>query len=98
MTASAELAKLQQRVHDGIIWLVEHDPDSVFHLWFTAGLTPLSPMPAHPDGDVRERWTEYHRARVTFERLDAECARLEGRPTYTGPIEWQPPKAQRQLR
>lgn len=89
--SSEELAKLQARVEAGIRWLDENDPKSIFHLWFTAGLTPISPLPAHPEGDVKERWTEYYKARRTFERLDAECARLEARErTQVGKVDWIP--------
>ena len=93
MTEQTALEKLQQRVHDGIVWLDSHDPKGIFHLWFTAGLTPISPMPAHPDGEVRERYREYHGARMTFERLDRELARLEKRgPTPLGDpaMQWSP--------
>lgn len=87
----SSLEDLQQRVANGIVWLDQHDPGGVFHLWFTAGLTPLSPLPAHPAGDVRERWVEYFKARQTFERLDTELGRLEGwGRTDMGPPNWRP--------
>lgn len=84
-----ELVRLQERVAAGIVWLDNHDPKGVFHGWFTAGLTPISPMPAQDD-ETRERFREYYAARQTFERLDRECARLEGRGSPSKPSIWQP--------
>lgn len=76
-----ELEALQIRVGNGIEWLVQHDPSGAFHFWFEAGLTPLSPMPAHDgaDDDTRERWRAYYNARVIYERLEAELMALEAK-------------------
>lgn len=92
---SSELEKLGIRVAAGITWLDENDPGSVFHLWFEAGLTPMSRMPAQDD-DTRARYREYYAARSTFERLDREYSRLGGyEPTRIGSIDWNPPKEKR---
>ena len=92
-----ELVRLQERVEAGTVWLAEHDPGSRFHLWFEAGLTPVSRMPGHEgDVDLRADWRAYFGARQTFEKLDRELARLEGRrPTVVGTIQWQPAKERR---
>lgn len=81
---SPELEALQRRVGNGIDWLTEHDLSGAFHLWFEAGLTRISPMPAQ-DEDRRAAWQAYYAARVTFERLERECAALEKTEGYVLP-------------
>lgn len=71
-----ELDEIYARVEKGVTWLTEHDPTGSFHLWFTSGLTSLSPMPAQADVR-REDWREYYAARVTFERLWRKMVALE---------------------
>lgn len=92
---ATELEKLQQRVAAGITWLDGHDPKGVFHLWFEAGLTPMSRIPDEPR---REAYREYYPARVTFERLDRELMRLEDRertPLGDPRLQWQPAREAR---
>ncbi|HEY6058730.1 MAG TPA: hypothetical protein VIV06_11895 [Candidatus Limnocylindrales bacterium] len=72
------LYALQVRCGNGVSWLVEHDPSGRFHLWFTAGILPGQPMPAQPP-EVQTEYRTYHRARQTWERLERELARMEGR-------------------
>ena len=89
------LERLQQRVGDGIVWLDEHDPKGVYHLWFEAGLTPASRL---PDDARREEFKAYYPARTTFERLDRELARLEQRartPLGDPRLQWKPEKEKR---
>lgn len=57
-----------ERVEKGIVWLTQHDPTGAFHLWYTAGISPGSPMPAQ-DETTREAYREYHKAREQWERL-----------------------------
>lgn len=73
---SPELEALQVRIGNGIAWLTEHDPTGAFHLWYEAGLTRLSPMPAQDEGR-RAEWRAYYDARVTFERLWQEMETME---------------------
>lgn len=76
-----EVERLQQRVANGITWLVEHDPLGRFHLWFTAKLTPYSVMPAKNE-EEKAAYREYYNARVAWERLDKELARVD--PQWQG--------------
>lgn len=80
---SEALDKLYERVRRGIEWLDEHDPGSVFHAWYQAGLTPATKMPAQPD-EVRERWQAYFKQRELFERLWKQMVVLE-RTEKAGP-------------
>lgn len=92
---STDLERLQQRVHDGIVWLDEHDPKGVYHLWFEAGLTPASRL---PEDQRRDEYKAYYPARITFEKLDRELMRLEKRPaTPLGDprMQWKPDKEKR---
>lgn len=90
MTAE-QIGQLQLRVAHGIEWLVAHDPGSVFHLWFTAGLTPASEMPGQGE-EVKGRWKDYYEKRVLWERLERKLAAVERRRTKQPPAEvaWQP--------
>lgn len=97
MTEPTSLEKLQQRVGDGIVWLDEHDPKGVYHLWFEAGLTPASRL---PEDARREEYRAYYPARLTFERLDRELAKVDA--TWSGNtqlgdprMQWQPEKGKR---
>ncbi len=95
MTETTPLERLQQRVHDGIVWLDEHDPKGVFHIWFEAGLTPASRI---PDVERQEAYAAYYPARRTFERLDGELSRLEQRersPLGDPRLQPQPPREKR---
>lgn len=74
-----DVDKLRERVATGIEWLTEHDPDGSFHFWFTAGLTPLSPMPAQKE-ERREPWREYHKQRTRWERMSSDLERVD--PTW----------------
>ena len=77
-----QLTALQVRVQKGIEWMLEHDPTSAFHAWFTAGLTKTSPMPAQDD-ETQERWRAYYDARVLWEMLERKLAAAERRlPGY----------------
>lgn len=67
---------LEARVAAGMTWLTEHDPTGAFHFWFKAGLTKSSPMPAQAP-ERREDWIDYYEQRVLWERLYAECERLD---------------------
>ena len=79
---SEQVEELRERVEKGINWLIQSDPDGVFHHWFVAGLTPLSPMPAQ-QADRREAWRAYHHQRERWERLsrDLELVDPTWRPT-----------------
>lgn len=74
---SDDLQQLQQRVEKGIRWLTDNDPDGAFHLWYTAGLTKFSPMPAQNE-DTLARWRTYYDARELWEKLDNRVRKLEG--------------------
>ena len=76
---SDQIEELRERVEKGINWLTEHDPDGSFHVWFSAGLTGLSPMPAQQD-HRREAWREYHRQRERWERMSRDLERVD--PTW----------------
>ncbi len=85
-----EIAQLQERVANGLTWLVEADPKGAFHLWFTAGILPTAPMPAQSE-EVRQRYTNYFRHRTTWERLSDALGRLDPgwKPTQPHPHKWQ---------
>ena len=69
---------IEQRVARGIGWLIEHDPDGVFHFWFESGITARSPLPAQ-DENRKAEWERYWTQRTLWERLDAECRKLDGK-------------------
>lgn len=85
----SEIEQLQQRVGKGIDWLREADPSGAFHLWFTAGILPTTPMPAQDD-ETRQRYAEYFRHRSTWERLSDGLGRLDPKwaPTQPHDIAW----------
>jgi hypothetical protein len=74
VSADEELRKLQERVAAGIVWLTEHDPLGVFHIWYEAGLTPVSHI---PDEERRQAYAEYYPQRRLFDRLDAQLGRID---------------------
>lgn len=69
-----EVAKLQQRVANGIEWLSEHDPDGRFHLWFEAKIRHAGP--AQP-AEVAAAYAEYVRRRETWERLSDALGKVD---------------------
>lgn len=75
---SPELLAVEERVEKGIRWLVEHDPTGAFHLWFSSGLTPSSPMPAQAP-ERREEWAAYFKQRRIFEALWSTMVAMEKR-------------------
>lgn len=80
--SDADYRDLNERVAKGIQWLVDNDERSRFHIWFGAGLTPVSPMPAHEGTpEVRSAYDVYYRARVLWERL---MSRLEAEDRRRG--------------
>lgn len=87
-----EMDQLAERVGNGIEWLSEHDPKGNFYAWFQAGLTPASVMPAQTDPTLKERWTEWYRAKLVYDKLEAKLSRLEGRGYrgLTWPVGWKP--------
>src|SRR5437773_8609117 len=79
---------LGERVAAGIGWLTEHDPASVFHAWFMAGITPDDPKPAQ-DAATVEAYAAYHRQRIRWEHMERELALLEHRaPAVLHPNHW----------
>ncbi len=82
--SETKLEELYRRVANGIVWLQEHDPTGRFHLWYTARLTPASPMPAQDEAS-KEEWRTYYSARVQFEKLWAAMEREEKRVAVPGP-------------
>ena len=83
-----EIAALEVRVANGITWLDQHDPGSVFHAWWQAGLTPRSPLPAQEAGR-RAEWAEYFGRRQVWERLYARLDKADAERPRTV-IDWQP--------
>ena len=79
MTNDLSVERLRERVEAGINWLIEHDPKGRFHLWFSAGLSPLSPMPAHGE-DVRIAYSEYVKQRRRWEQMSKDLGRID--PTW----------------
>lgn len=88
-----DLAALQTRVANGIRWLDEHDPGGRFHLWFEAGLTPASRMPAHEDdAETMAAWREYFPQRRKWEQLSARLEAVDRQWQRTAPgggLAWQ---------
>lgn len=87
-----DLAQLEQRVGAATTWLAEHDPGSRFHAWWQAGLTPLSPLPAHEaTPEVRAAWAEYFRWRGLYEKLESQLSRAEhrGKAALPEAVHWQ---------
>lgn len=74
-----DIEALRERVGNGIEWLVANDPKGAFNLWFTAGLTSLSPMPAQDPATV-EAWKAYFKQRQRWEKLSADLGRVD--PTW----------------
>ena len=72
-----DVEKLQERVANGIDWLVAHDPTGAFHLWFVARISPKGPFPAHEDDGVPEAYAEYHKQRTNWERLSSALERVD---------------------
>jgi hypothetical protein len=88
-----EVAALQGRVANGLVWLDEHDPLSRFHLWWESGLTPSSPMPAQEkDEATMAAWREYFERRRLWERLSNRLEAVDpkwARVAPGGEIQWQ---------
>lgn len=87
MTAD-EIVALELRVAAGITWLSEHDPKGAFYAWWQAGLTPLSPLPAHEaTPEVREWFKAWYDAKLIWDKLDKKLAVVEER--HKGMLPWQ---------
>ena len=71
-----EIEELRERVGKGIAWLRDNDPGSRFHLWFEAGLTKVSSLPAQ-DEATKDDWRRYYDARRLWEGLDAQLTKME---------------------
>jgi len=74
----AKLRDVQVRIGNGIEWLTVNDPKGVYHLWYTSGILPYSPMPAQP-AEVREQYQRYYAARKTFDSLERQEEQLQKR-------------------
>ena len=87
-----DVEKLQERVANGITWLVEHDPGGAFHLWYEAKIHPDGPFPAHEGTDYPERYREYCKQRRKWQALSDALERVDpawaSTPPYLGPT-WQ---------
>jgi hypothetical protein len=98
MMTAEEVKALEVRVGNGIEWLSEHDPHGRFYAWWQAGLTPISPLPAHEaTPEVREQWQAWYAAKVTFDKLDRRLAVIEERhpQLLSWPAGWKPASAVR---
>lgn len=88
-----EVAALEIRVANGITWLDQHDPKGSFHVWWQAGLTPATPLPAHEaTPEIRAAWIDYYGRRRLWEQLERKLAAAEQRDE-TRPVTvvaWQP--------
>lgn len=97
------LAKLQERVGNGMQWLSDHDPTGTFYAWFQVGLTPRSRIPKWEHGDVdeaqlRQEWTDWFKAKQTYDGLERRLAALEERAPNQGlpwALPWVPASAVR---
>ena len=73
---SAALLAVQERIGRGIEWLRDNDPGGAFHLWFEAGILPVTPLPAQ-DEARREAYKRYWKNRSVFESLFREMENRE---------------------
>ena len=72
----ATIEELRKRVGKGTEWLRDNDPGSRFHLWWEAGLTKHSSLPAQ-DSETVAAWQRYFDARRLWEGLDAQLTKME---------------------
>lgn len=76
----ATVAELDVRLGNGMVWLTERDPDGAFYIWFRAGLSESTRIPAQSD-EVRAAWREWVPQMRNFWTLMDErdrLAKLEG--------------------
>lgn len=87
-----EVAKLQERVGNGLQWLSDNDPTGAFYAWFQTGLTPVSripkweELPADEQERLRGEWAAWYKAKQTYDQLDRRLAALEERGL--APLPW----------
>lgn len=84
-----DLVELWDRVAAGMDWLTAHDPSGIFHLWYKAGVTDKSAMPAQEGRHgapgtfstplVLDEWRRYYGQRVLWEGMWSRMERLEAR-------------------